>query len=183
MKDRHFMILAGCLVLEVILFPIFYVYTGWSVMTIVNLIFLVIDFTGAAIELSCIIIRKKSKKSDPHYQRNSQEVLYRSNGITPEIYNILLDWKAESGVQNLALKTKYNEGSGEKVLCIYTDSPGRLIGHHGSIVEKYKKMLSDLRSYIGVKDIKISQIDGFIIGAEKVDPEEYYAMRYGGDLI
>lgn len=57
------------------------------------------------------------------------------------IKEIVADWKDEIGIKPWE-ETVAAHKDGDK-LFIITKSPGHFIGHHGNLVEKYKKILHE----------------------------------------
>lgn len=57
------------------------------------------------------------------------------------IKEIVADWKDEAGIKSFE-ETIAIHKDGIK-LFIITKSPGRFIGHHGDLVDKYRKILEE----------------------------------------
>lgn len=60
-----------------------------------------------------------------------------------EVYNILVQWKKETNTINMTIKIDYTE-VGKKILKIYSDHPGPLIGKAGKIISNIKKCLKNM---------------------------------------
>ena len=94
--------------------------------------------------------------------------------ISPEIYNIIADWCRESGIYQVAVKTKYDSKSDCYKLILYTEKPGLFIGKAGKRCEKYKKLLQECKFSFKIEQLEIQEISG-IVNQNKVDVEDYYS--------
>lgn len=92
--------------------------------------------------------------------------------IYPEIYNIVAAWCKEAGVKQVAVKTK-TEQDGTKILIVYSDRPGYLIGKAGCIIDKYTKVIKKLKM-ADIQKVEIEEISG-IVNQNQVDIEDYYS--------
>ena len=70
------------------------------------------------------------------------------------INEILMEWKAETGVTHLML---YRVKNG--VLTIFTDRPGPLIGFHGERITRYTEKLKAVR-YPKISEVRLEETDG-----------------------
>lgn len=94
--------------------------------------------------------------------------------ISPEIYNIIAEWCKESGIYQVAVKTKYDSKSDGYKLILYTEKPGLFIGKAGKRCEKYKKLLQECKVGRTIGQIEIEEISG-IVNQSQVDVEDYYS--------
>lgn len=65
------------------------------------------------------------------------------------IFNTIMAWKSECNVQDLAIDIK------EKILHVYADRPGALIGKAGSIADKYIK---EIKKDGTITDVEIHEV-------------------------
>ena len=97
-----------------------------------------------------------------------------------DLYNVLRDWSIQCNA-SIAVKIK------DKIIEIYTDKPGQMIGPRGSLISKYEYALRQHRAW---KDYKfaIYEVGIFItpdsseISQEEYDKEweEHIKFRFGG---
>lgn len=73
------------------------------------------------------------------------------------IHDIMKSWKDEAKIRNHIILYKYDRQN--KVLKVYTDKPGPLIGIAGTLINKYESKLREFD-----KDIKIhlKETDGLV---------------------
>lgn len=68
-----------------------------------------------------------------------------------QLLQIIKDWKIESGMKRVIQYT-YRDG----ILTLYTSQVGYLIGLRGTLVDKYKLILSETR--LDFKDVKFVEV-------------------------
>lgn len=161
---------------------------GFKVAVIVLGILLAL-VTGAFIALCSPLTyevkRLKKLLSDTQFQKTELEkknILLNSEiektkmpnltNIYPEVYNIVAAWCKEAGVKQVAVKTK-TEQDGTKILIVYSDRPGYLIGKAGCIIDKYTKVIKKLKM-ADIQKVEIEEISG-IVNQNQVDIEDYYS--------
>lgn len=79
--------------------------------------------------------------------------------MTKDISRIIKEWKDEAGIQGIVLVGKHYYNDGKLKIC--TDKPGLMIGFHGELVDKYKKILNGIDKYI--KEIEFVETDPWYI--------------------
>ena len=74
---------------------------------------------------------------------------------------IIKMWAKEAGIEKAVGYRRYYKNE-YNAIAIYTDRPGFMIGYHGKLINKYKKMIE---SSLYMKDVKIvfEELDGFVI--------------------
>ena len=147
--------------------------------------------TGTLIALGSTLTyevkRLKKLLSDTQFQKTALEkknILLNSEiekiqipnlvNIYPEVYNIIAAWCKESGVYQVAIKTKYDSKSDCYKLTLYTERPGLFIGKAGKLCEKYKKLLQECKACRRIEQLEIKEISG-IVNQNLVDVEDYYS--------
>ena len=155
---------------------------------IIVLSILLIFATGSLIALCSVlpseVKRLKKALSDTQFQKTELEKKLNSEikkmqtpnlvNIYPEIYNIIAEWCKESGIYQVAIKTKYDSKSDCYKLTLYTERPGLFIGKAGSLCEKYKKLLQECKACCRIEQLEIQEISG-IVNQNQVDIEDYYS--------
>ena len=78
-----------------------------------------------------------------------------------ELEKIIKMWAKEAGIEKSVGYRRYYKNEA-KAIAIFTDRPGFMIGYHGELINKYKKMIE---SSLYMKDVKIvfEELDGFVI--------------------
>ena len=92
--------------------------------------------------------------------------------LPPEVYNLLVRWCKEAGVKQVAAKLK-TEQDGTKILVVYSDKPGYLIGKGGCIIDKYAKAIKSLKTSSNIQEVEIEEIYG-IVNQFQIDIDKYY---------
>lgn len=155
---------------------------------VIVLSILLIFVTGSLIALCSVlpseVKRLKKELSDTQFQKTELEKKLNSEikkvqapnlvNIYPEIYNIIADWCKESGIYQVAVKTKYDSKSDCYKLTLYTERPGLFIGKAGKLCEKYKKLLQECKACRRIEQLEIQEISG-IVNQNQVNVEDYYS--------
>lgn len=155
---------------------------------IIVLSILLIFVTGSLIALCSVLPSEikhlKKALSDTQFQKAELEKKLNFEikkvqapnlvNIYPEIYNIIADWCKESGIYQVAVKTKYDSESDCYKLILYTERPGLFIGKAGCRIEKYKKLLQECKFSFRIEQLEIQEISG-IVNQNQVDVEDYYS--------
>lgn len=72
------------------------------------------------------------------------------------IWRILIKWKAEIGYE-WSIQFRYSDG----ILTLFTPYPGVLIGYHGEIIKKYRKIFSEEMS--SFKEVQFMKTDNALV--------------------
>ena len=79
--------------------------------------------------------------------------------VSPRVYNILLDFMKSLNIKTFGIKSKYIDD--KKILTIYTNRPGIIIGKQGNTLQKLRDKIHEDILDRNI-DITLDEIDFFI---------------------